>query len=90
MVAEQRDDHMPDELKWRSPGSSRRSRRETKPITPEKINQETKHTKRNETKHIKITQNQYTDKVVDVTVVRQEPVSQKSNYERTELEKETR
>ena len=45
MVAEQRDDDMADKSK-RSPGSSRRSRRETKPITQEKINQETVHTKR--------------------------------------------
>ena len=52
MVAEQRDDHMADESKWRRPGSSRRSRRETKPITTEKINQVTKHTKLDETKHI--------------------------------------
>ena len=68
MVVEQRDDQMADESKWRLPGSSRRSRSETKPITQEKINHVTKHTKRNETKHIKITQNQYTDKVVDVSV----------------------
>ena len=65
MVAEQRDDHMADESKWRSPGSSSRSRREKKPITQEKITQvscpsrflrwnETKHTEWNETKHIKI------------------------------------
>ena len=71
MVAEQRDDHMADESTWRRPGSSRRSRRETKPIIQEKINHVTKHTKRNETTHIKITQNQYTDKVVDVSVERQ-------------------
>ena len=38
----------------RSPGPSRRSRRETKPLTPEKINQETEHTEQNETEHIKI------------------------------------
>ena len=55
MVAEQRDDDMADTSK-RSPGSSRRSRRETKPITPDKINQETVHTKRSETEHIKIPQ----------------------------------
>ena len=42
------------------------------PITQEKINQETEHTNRNETKHTKIPQNQYTDKVVDETVVVQE------------------
>ena len=54
MVAEQRDNHMADESKWRSPGLSRRSRRETKPLTPEKINQETEDTKQNETEHIKI------------------------------------
>ena len=71
MVAEQRDDHMADESKWRRPRSSRRSRRETEPIIQEKINHVTKHTKRNETTHIKITQNQYTDKVVDVSVERQ-------------------
>ena len=65
MVAEQRDDHMADESKWRRLGSSRRSRRETKPIIQEKVNHVTKHTKRNETTHIKITQNQYTDKVVE-------------------------
>ena len=75
MVAEQRDDDMADKSK-RSPGSSRRSRRETKPITQEKIKQETVHTKRNETEHIKIPQSQYTDKVVDMTVVLQEPVHQ--------------
>ena len=66
MVAEQRDDHMVDESKWRSRGSSRRSRRETKPIIQEKIN--------HETKHIKIHENQYADKVVDVTVWIQDPV----------------
>ena len=76
MGAEQRDDHMADESKWRSPRSSRRSRRETKPITQEKINQETKQTTRNETKHTNIPQNQCTDKVVDGIVVRQELVSQ--------------
>ena len=55
MVAELRDDHMADESKRKSPKSPRRPRRDTKPITPEKINQETtKHTNRNETKHIKI------------------------------------
>ena len=59
MAAEQRDDHMADESK-RSPRSPRRSRRETKPITPEKINQETEHTKQNETKHIKFPQDTYT------------------------------
>ena len=43
----------------------------------EKINQVTKHVKRNETKHIKIPKNQYTDKDVDVTVVIKDlPVSQ--------------
>ena len=76
MVAELRDDHMADVSKRRSPGSSRRPRRGTKPITHEKINQETEHTNRNETKLIKIPQNQYTDKVVDETVVIQETVSQ--------------
>ena len=54
--------------KWRHPGSSRRSRKETEPITQEKINQETE--------YINIPQNQHTDKVVDVTVVRQETVHQ--------------
>ena len=38
----------------RTPGRSRRSRRGTIPLTPEKINQETEHTKQNETEHIKI------------------------------------
>ena len=38
-----------------------------KPVTQEKIN--------HGTEYIKISQNPYTDKVVDVTVVRQEPVS---------------
>ena len=52
-----RDDHMADESKWRRPGSPRRSRRETKQIIQEKINHE-----------IKIPQNQYNDKVVDVSV----------------------
>ena len=52
----------------RSPGSSRRSRRETKPVKQEKINHETEYTK--------IAQHQYTDKVVEVTVVIQEHVSQ--------------
>ena len=90
MVAEQRDDHMADESKWRSLGSSRRSRRETKPIIQEKINHVTKHTKLNETKHIKIPQNQYTDKVVDVIVVTQGQESQIQNCAQKELEKETR
>ena len=55
---------------------------------------------RNETKHpkedqpgdsyIKIPQNQYTDKVVNVNVVIQEQVSPDSNDAQTELEKETR
>ena len=88
MVAEQRDDHVADESKWRRPGSSRRSRRETKPNNQEKINHVTKHTKRNETTHIKITQNQYTDKVVDVSVER--TLRFKSNYAQKEFEKETR
>ena len=69
-----------DESKWRRPQSSRRSRRETKPSTQEKINKETE--------HIKMPQNQYTDKVVDVTVVIQEQVSQIQTMHR-ELEKET-
>ena len=90
MEAEQRDDHMADESKGRTPGSSRRSRRETKTITQRKINQETKHAKWNGTIHIKITQNQYTDKVDDVTVVIKDPVPQIQNYAQKELEKETR
>ena len=49
--------------KWRSPESSRRPRREKEPITQEKINQVTT--------NIKISQIQYTDKVVDVSVVMQ-------------------
>ena len=89
VVAEQRDDHMADESKWRRRGSPRRSRREMKPITQEKINQETQHTKRNEIKHIMIHQNQYTAKVVDVTVVVQEPVFSDSNDAQKDLEKET-
>ena len=82
MAAEQRDDRMADESNTsstrskRSPGSSRRSRRETKPTTPKKINQETDHTKQNETKHIKIPQNQCTDKIVDVSSAEQRKVSQ--------------
>ena len=50
--------------KWRRPESSRRSRRETKPSTQEKITQEKIN---QETECIKIPQNQYTDKVVNVT-----------------------
>ena len=80
MVAEQRGDDMASASKWRSPGSSRRSRRETKPITQEKINQETE--------YIKIHQNQCTDKAVDVSVVMQEQVSQIQLTHR-ELEKGT-
>ena len=50
----------------------------------------TKHTKRNETKHIKITQNQCSDKAVDVSVVIQEQDLSDSNYAQQELGKETR
>ena len=56
----------PPTMSKRSPGSSSRCRTETKPVTPEKINQETEHIKPNETEHIKIPQNPYTDRVVDV------------------------
>ena len=67
--------------KWRSPESSRTPRREKEPITQEKINQVTW----NETKHIKIMQNQYTDQVVDVSVAiqRQVPQIQKSSQTST-------
>ena len=44
-----------------------------KKITQEKINQEKSN---HETEYINIPQNQYTDRVVDVTVVIQEQVSQ--------------
>ena len=54
--------------KWRSPKSSRRSRREKEPISQDKIN--------NETKHIKIPQTQYIDKVDDVSVAMQRQVFQ--------------
>ena len=49
---------------------------ETKPITPEKVNQETQHTKQNETKHIKIPPNQHTDEIVDVSIAMQRKSSQ--------------
>ena len=61
------------ESKWRRPESLSRSRRETEPITHEKITQEKIN---HETEYIKIPQNRYTDKVVDVTVVIQDQVSQ--------------
>ena len=57
--------------RWRRPGSSRRSCGETEPIIQEKINQETEHNK--------VPRNQYTDKVVNVTVVIQEQVSPDSS-----------
>ena len=41
-------DRMADESRWRRPRSSRRSRRETRPIIQEQINHVIKHTKRNE------------------------------------------
>ena len=64
--------------KWIRPGSSRRSRKETEPFNQEKINQETEYTK--------IPQNQYTDRVVDVTVVMKEQASSEPN----DAQKETR
>ena len=60
----------------RSPGSSSRSRRETKPITPEKIKQETEPIKQKETEYIKIPQDPYTDRVVGVFVASQRKVPQ--------------
>ena len=51
-----------------------RANREKVPIPQENINQETKHAKWNETKHINIPQNQYNDKVVDVSVAMQRQV----------------
>ena len=40
--------------------------------------------------HIKIMQNQYSDQVVDVTVVIQRQLPQNQNHAQTKLEKETR
>ena len=54
---------------------------ETAPITQEKISQETE--------HIKIPQNQYTDEAVDVTVVIKETVISDSNGAQKDWEKET-
>ena len=76
----------PSTMSKRSPRSSSRSRRETKPITPEKINRETEHIKPNGTEYSKIPQNPYTDRVVDVFVAG----SSESAYARKESEKETR
>ena len=52
-----------------------------KKTTLEKIN--------HETKYIKISQNQYTDKAVDVTVVIEEFVTQIQNNAQKDSEKET-
>ena len=73
----------------RSPESSGRSRRETKPITTEKINQETEHIKQNETEYIKIPQNPFTDRVVDVFVASQRKVPQDQPVHGKESETET-
>ena len=71
----------PPTMSKRSPGSSSRCRTETKPVTPEKINQETEHIKQNETEHIKIPQNPYTDRVADVesAYARKESETRQSN-----------
>ena len=52
-----------------------------KKITQEKVNQETE--------YIKIHQNQYTDKVVDVSVEVQKQFPQRQTKAQKELEKET-
>ena len=59
-----------------SPGPSRRSRRENETPTPEKINQQTEHTKQNETEHIKIRRINTQTRIVDVSIAMQRKVTQ--------------
>ena len=71
--------------KWRRPRSSREIAQRNGTITLEKINQ----VSWNETEHIKIPQNQCTDKVTDVTVAMQGTISPDSNDAQKVSDKET-